>query len=138
MIGASNINPLSSAAGIGTVGAATLAAGAATGGAALAAAGTATIVGTIAAITTDPICVGSTGGGIFSDGPVIQCVTVCRNTNVDPASVAGVIGTPTMATKTLAGLTGYVETKNFSVSGSMTDIERNMINRLMDGGVYIE
>lgn len=136
MIGSSNINPLGSSMATGSVAAAGIGAALATSGAGLVAAGTAAIAGTISGITADPICVGSTGGGIFSDGPVIQCATLCRDTVVDPASVAAVMGTPTMATKKPAA--GYVETRCFSVSGTMTDRERTEINSLMDGGVYIE
>jgi hypothetical protein len=65
-------------------------------------------------------------------------MVVFHDTNVAPSSVSAVIGTPTNAVKSLTGLTGYVETRNFSVSGAMTDRERADINRLMDGGVYIE
>ena len=136
MIGSSNINPLGSSMATGSVAAAGIGAALATTGAGLVAAGTAAIAGTISAITADPICVGSTGGGIFSDGPVIQCATLCRDTVVDPASVSAVMGTPTMATKKPAA--GYVETRCFSVSGAMTDRERTEINSLMDGGVYME
>lgn len=138
MIGSSNINPLGSSMATAGVAGAGIVGALATTVPGLIAAGTAAITGTIAAITAEPICIGSTGGGIFSDGAVIQCATLCRDTTVSPDSVSAVMGTPTMATKSLAGLTGYVETRNFSVSGAMTDTERDIINRLMDGGVYIE
>ena len=138
MIGSSNINPLGSSMATAGVAGAGIVGALATTVPGLIAAGTAAITGTIAAITAEPICVGSTGGGIFSDGAVIQCATLCRDTTVTPDSVSAVMGTPTMETKSLSGLTGYVETRNFSVSGAMTDTEREMINRLMDGGVYIE
>lgn len=133
MIGASNINPLASSMSAGGVDSLL-----GVQSAPEVAAGSSAIWGTIGAISANPVCVGATGGGIFSDGAVIQCATISRNTNVDPASVSPVMGTPTMAMKSLTGLGGYVETKGFSVSGSMTDTEREMINRLVDGGIYIE
>lgn len=138
MIGASNINPFNSAMSGGTIAGAGAAAALATGPAGLIAAGTAGILGFLNGITSLPTSIGGTGGGAFSDSAVVSCFTICHNTCVDPSSVSAVMGTPTMATKTLNGLSGYVETKNFSCAGSMTDTERMMINKLMDGGVYIE
>ena len=138
-IGSSNITPrqiaTSVAAAGGVVGASVL-----TGGAAAVAAGTAGITGEFNSVTPLPSCIGGAGGGailaLFGYTP--RCMAIFRDTIVTPDSVSAIIGTPTNAVKSLAGLTGYVETRNFSVSGAMTDRERADINRLMDGGVYIE
>ena len=65
-------------------------------------------------------------------------MTVFHDTIVSPDSVSAVIGTPTMATKSLSALSGYVETRNASVAGGMTDTERKAINKYLDGGIYIE
>lgn len=138
MIGASNINPLTGAMGAGTVAGAGIGAALATGPAGLAAAGTAAIVGFISAITSEPQSVGSSGGGAYTDSAVISCYCISHNVSADPAAIGPTVGTPSMTVKTISTLTGYVETKCFSVSGDMTDWERQEINRLMDGGVYIE
>lgn len=138
MIGASNINPLTGAMGAGTIAGAGVGAALATGPAGLAAAGTAAIVGFISAITSEPQSVGSSGGGAYTDSAVISCYCISHDVSADPAAIGPTIGTPSMTVKTISALTGYVETKCFSVSGNMTDWERHEINRLMDGGVYIE
>lgn len=64
--------------------------------------------------------------------------SVCHDTNVTPSSVSAIMGTPTMQTKSLSGLTGYVQTVGASVSGNMLDTERTQINQLLDRGIYIE
>ena len=68
----------------------------------------------------------------------IICFTVFHNTNVPPNSQLQTIGSPTMAPKSLSGLSGYVQTMSASVSGSMTSEERSLINTLLDNGIYIE
>lgn len=138
MIGASNVNPLSSAMGAGTVAGAGVGAALATGPAGLAAAGTAAIAGFISGITSEPQSVGTSGGGAYTDSGVISCYCISHDVSADPSAIAPTIGTPAMAVRAIGALTGYVETKCFSVSGNMTDWERQEINRLMDGGVYIE
>ena len=138
-IGSSNVTPrqiaTSVAAAAGVVGASIL-----TGGAAAVAAGTAGIAGEFNSITPLPSSIGGAGGGailaLFGYTP--RCMSIFHDTNVAPDSVSAIIGTPTNAVKPLSGLAGYVETRNFSVSGAMTESERSDINRLMDGGVYIE
>ena len=117
----------------------------ATGGAAALAIGAGAIAGEFNAMTPIPSSVGGTGGGAIlglrggaGDGFALRCMTIFHDTNIAPDSVSAVIGTPANAVKSLSGLTGYVETRNFSVSGAMTDRERADINRLLDGGVYIE
>lgn len=138
-IGSSNITPAALAT---TVVGAAAAVGSAvvTGGATAVAAGTAAIAGEFNSATPLPSSVGSAGGGALLAlwGYAPRCMVVFHDTNIAPDSVSAVIGTPTNAVKSLAGLSGYVETRNFSVSGNMTDRERTEINRYMDGGVYIE
>lgn len=144
-IGSSNITPMQTSTAI-VAGAVGTVATVATGGAAAAvAAGTATIAGELNAIMPIPSSIGSAGGGAVlglrggaGDAFNLRCLTIFHDTNVAPSSVSAIIGTPTNAVKSLSGLTGYVETRNFSVSGAMTDRERTEINRYMDGGVYIE
>ena len=138
-IGSSNITPASL---VTTVAAAGAAVGAAvvTGGAAAVAAGTAAIAGEFNGAQPIPSSIGSAGGGALLAlwGYAPRCMVVFHDTVVTPSSVSSIIGTPTNAVKALSGLTGYVETRNASVSGPMTDTERNEINRYLDGGIYIE
>lgn len=143
-IGSSNVTPKQYLTNI-AAGAGGALAMMASGGAAALAIGSGAIAAEFNAMTPIPSSVGGTGGGAIlglrggaGDGFALRCMTIFHDTNISPASVSPIIGTPTNAVKSLAGLTGYVETRNFSVSGAMTDRERADINRLMDGGVYIE
>ncbi len=140
MIGASNINPLVSSIGAGSVAGAGIGAalGAISNPASLIAAGTAIIGGTIASITSLPSSAGGSGGGAYSDSAIISCFTICHDTNVDPSSVSGFMGTPTMQVKTLTGLTGYVECKCASVALPASDAVINKVNNALNGGIYIE
>lgn len=87
-----------------------------------------------------PTCIGSnSGGAILGIGAdTITCYTVFHDTTVVPSSVSAVKGTPYNGVLSLSGITGYVQTENASVNGLMTDTERDEINSLLDGGVYIE
>ena len=141
-IGASNAAPaaafVSGAAAIGGVLGAVFTGGAATIGAA-ALAGTSAINGVTNNIQGMPSSIsGNAGGAVFAVGNTCYLFSIFHDTNVDPASVSAIIGTPANEVKSLSGLTGYVETRAASVAGSMTDTERNMINAYLDGGVYIE
>lgn len=140
MIGASNINPLVSSIGAGSVAGAGIGAalGAVSNPATLMAAGTAIIGGTLASITSLPSSAGGSGGGAYSDSAVISCFTLCHDTNVDPISVSGFMGTPTMAVKSLSGLSGYVECRNASVSAPFSESTLQEINNYLNGGVYLE
>lgn len=138
-IGSSNVTPrqiaTSVAAAAGVVGAAVL-----TGGAAAVAAGTAGIAGEFNSVTPIPSSIGGAGGGavLALFGYLPRCMVIFHDTTVSPDSVSAVIGTPSNAVKSLTGLSGYVETRNASVSGAMTETERLQINSLLDGGIYIE
>lgn len=91
------------------------------------------------ALVGTPSAIGGGGGGAAAGQSLdLTCVTVFHDTNVAPASVAAAIGTPSFAYKSLSGLSGYVQTHSASVSGSMTDTEREMINSLLNGGIFIE
>lgn len=130
-IGASNITPVSVGMGLGTAAAAI--AGAPTLAAAAAAASS------LAAIRPNASCVGGGGGGAGSglDTRVI-IHSVFHDTNVSPSNPAPSIGVPYNARAALSGFSGFVQTREASVSGSMTDTERSRINQLLDGGIYIE
>lgn len=138
-IGASNINPASAATAI-ISGAATVAGAVTTGGASIAL-GTAGVIGLANNMQAQPTCIGSNAGGaaigLSTRGRVV-CYTIYHDTIESPGSMSAVVGTPTNCVRSLGSISGYVQTRAASVSGSMTDTERDEINNLLDGGVYIE
>lgn len=138
-IGASNVSPFQGLTSLLQAGSAVFSVGTNPNPAAQVAIGTRAIVGLMNNIQPQVTAIGTGGGAaVFDSIADVKCYTIYHDTNVLPDSVSAFMGTPTMAVKSLAGLTGYVETQNFSVSGSMTDTERNMVNNAMNGGVYIE
>lgn len=76
---------------------------------------------------------GGAGSGLTQD---LICFTVFHNVSDTPANME--LGTPTFKTKSLGTLSGYVQCDNASVAGAMTQQERNEINTLLNGGIYIE
>lgn len=108
----------------------------AVGGAAGAAA---TAVAQISQIAPNVITAGNlSGGAAVGLNLNLRCYTVSHNTSAEPNTIAPVIGTPVYAHHALSGKTGYVQTRDASVAGSMTDTERQRINKMMDGGIYID
>lgn len=91
------------------------------------------------AVTPNFSCIGGLDGvaGIGAKQSIV-CYTVYHNTNVAPNSELATIGSPTMAPKSLSGLSGYVQTNSASVDGAMTADERTKINNLLDSGIFIE
>ena len=87
-----------------------------------------------------PTCVGSNAGGAILgvEADKIYCISVYHDTAVSPANVSAVKGTPYNGVMSLSGISGYVQTDGASVDGAMTDTERDMINKFLDGGIYIE
>ena len=86
-----------------------------------------------------PTCIGSNmGGAVLGVTDKIICYSIFHDTTVAPSSVSAEKGTPYNGVLSLSGVTGYVQTIGASVSGNMTDTERQEINRLMDGGIFIE
>lgn len=130
-IGASNITPVS--VGMGIAGAASAILGAPT----LAAASVA--AASLASIRPNASCVGGGGGGAGSglDRRII-CHSVYHDTTVPTSNPSSTIGQPISSEVTLSAISGYVQTRDASVGGNMTDTERQRINQLLDGGVYIE
>lgn len=59
-------------------------------------------------------------------------------TTASPANIRPVIGNMCNRVRQINGLSGYCQTSEFSVSIDGMDTERDKINSLMDGGVYIE
>ena len=138
-VGSSNTPISQQLSGIGAAVAGVAGVAAATTGLGAIVSGTAAIAGLNLVNTPVPTSISGGGGGAaLGCDPKCYVYEITHDTNVAPDSVSSVMGTPTMAVKALSGMSGYVETRNFSVSGNMTDQERQMINQLMDGGVYIE
>lgn len=82
---------------------------------------------------------GGGGGGAASGlSRQINIMSIFHDTDVAPSNPSPVAGTPALANKSLSGLSGYVQTSGASVSGAMTDTEREAINTLLDGGIFIE
>ena len=90
-------------------------------------------------ITPNFTCIGGLDGiaGIATDQN-ITCYTVFHDTIVPPNTELQIIGSPTMSPKSLANLTGFVQTMSASVDGAMTADERTKINDMLDRGIFIE
>lgn len=130
-IGSSNITPVSVGTALG--GAAAAITGQPTLGAAAIAAAS------LSAIRPSISCVGGGGGGAGS-GLDLRCIlhSVFHDTVQAPSNPAQSVGVPVNARMALSGITGFVQTQNASVPGSMTDTERELINNLLNGGIFIE
>lgn len=101
--------------------------------------GVAAAAASLAAVRPIGASVGGIGGGAGGGLDLnLRCFTICHDTIVTPNSIANTLGTPTMAQQSLANKSGYVKTLYASVSGSMTSEERQLINSMLDGGIYIE
>lgn len=85
----------------------------------------------------------STSGGLggFSDAGLenrIFCWTITKTFSESQANFATKCGYPVFATGSLSGRTGYLQTNGFQMAGSATSAERDIINTLLDTGIYIE
>ena len=68
----------------------------------------------------------------------VSLIRLISPTEYNPADVASVIGRPMMKRATIGNLSGFTMTSNFAVSGTMDKAEKQEINDMMNGGVYIE
>lgn len=93
----------------------------------------------ISNIAPNTISSGNLSGGAAAalDQNVI-CFTVCHDTDIAPSAMGAVLGEPYNAPATIGDLTGYVQCSGASVNGAMPDIARDMINRMLNGGIFIE
>lgn len=138
-IGESNITPAARTTGL--IQAAGAAATMASGGAALGgAAALAGLMGGMASIMAGaPSCIGSASGGTDAGLPrLIRCFTVFHDTNVAPASVSDVIGTPTFARKRIGSVSGYIQTHEYAFEGEALREDYEEINNYLNGGAFIE
>lgn len=138
-IGNSNITPAQAITTLATSGSA-LAASAMTGGVAgLAIGSVGAGLGISNILVGHPTCIGSnSGGAALGLMSLVKCFSIFHDTTVSPSSVSAIMGTPYNGILSLENITGYVKTSDFSVAGTMTGTEKDLINDMMDGGVYIE
>ena len=120
-------------AGLGTAVAAVGKGKFATAGAGFAVAG-------LASFSQNAKSTGSFGGGynVKSGSMVIRLELIRSQSVQEPSDYKSTIGNPCMKVRKIEGLTGYCQTRDFEVVGSMTAQEKSQINNAMDGGVYIE
>ena len=130
-IGASNITPGTLFNAVGGA-AAAIAGSASIGAAALA-------YSSLASIRPSASCVGGGGGGAGSGLDLRAIIsTVFHDTDDAPSNPSQSIGVPVSKRMALSGISGYVKCREASVSGAMTDTERELINNLLNGGIFIE
>lgn len=132
-IGVSNVSPLKIGASIFTGVAAVIAQNPVGVGTSIAQAATNVLNPTVSSIGTLQSSAGAT-----LDNLDIEMNSFFKNTNVAPSSVSAVMGTPTMSVKTLGSISGFCKTRGASVSANAGKGELDTINRLLDGGVFIE
>lgn len=119
-----------------------LAAAPATGGAsAVAGVGLAMSAANIAmsSMKHSPSIAGSCGGALASIDPYIRLNMLHSKTeDVDSLNYIAQRGRPYGETVTISTLSGYVQCEGASVSGSMTEHEREEINEYLNSGFYYE
>lgn len=98
---------------------------------------------TAAGVTQSFVKPASTEGGLggFSDSGLdlrLHCWVMTKEFSDTQANFASLCGYPVMRVGTLAGRTGYLQTNGFEMAGSATSQERNIINALLDSGIFIE
>ena len=149
-IGASNVSGAKSTGSMvsSAVGAATAVAGIATGGpgAVIVGGAASAALGLVNMVSpTDTSIGGSSGGavmGLTADKAKITCFSIFHDTTVNPHDQSAIVGEPYNGVMSL-NISGYVQTSGASVAEAvgdpvMVDYERNLINDMLDGGVYIE
>ena len=149
-VGASNVSGAKATGGLVTsaVGAAAAVAGIATGGTGAVIVGGAMSAGLGLVNMVSPTDVsigGATGGavmGLTADKAKITCWSVFHDVSRPPHDQSAIVGEPFNGVASL-NRSGYVQTSAASVAEAhgdpvMTDYERNLINQMLDGGIYIE
>ena len=92
------------------------------------------------ALKPTPSCIGSNAGGAILgiNAENIHCITVFHDTTVAPSSVSAVQGTPFNGVMSLSGVSGYVQTMNAGVDMPGFGADKDIINDMLNGGIYIE
>ena len=82
------------------------------------------------------------GGYSGSYGEVLinnyEMYSIANDTRTDPASLTELYGRPCKQVHLISELSGFVQTSGFHIDISALDILKDMINSLMDSGVYLE
>lgn len=138
-IGGSGTTPLQAVtgitAGIGALGAMAVSGG--TAGAVLGATGT--LAGMLSGASPHSQTAGGLGGGAGSGlNTHFILYSVCHNTNAAPSSVSPIMGTPTMAYKSLSGLSGYVQCNDASIDIAGCDQEKVQVETFLNSGIFID
>lgn len=137
-IGSANTSPMAVATGIGSALVGTAAA-VASGGTGAIIAASAGLVGSTGHLIGTPSTFGTNGGsayiGVSRD---VVCTTIYHDTHVAPGSVSGVIGTPTMAARSLGSLSGYIECQAASVAAPAESGVLDTINNYLNSGFFME
>lgn len=81
---------------------------------------------------------GASGGAGAGLGLTAECCVTYHDTIAEPSTYNDLMGSPSMVVKSLATLTGYVQTDHFNLSKDTLSANIDEVNTLMDGGVYIE
>ena len=82
---------------------------------------------------------GGLGGGSSQGLPhEIRVTSVSRELTDSQANVSPVMGKPLFAKGTVGSHSGFVQTDGAQIAGNMLDSEREVINSLLDGGIYYE
>lgn len=89
--------------------------------------------------THDISVIGSYSGGYCEVlNTSYRCIVLTHPTNEEPSNMATLYGRPLMKVESLQNKTGYTETEGFKIDISSLDVFKDMINSLMDSGVYLE
>lgn len=84
-------------------------------------------------------CFGGMGGNYGNIAiPYFSIVVTSKNTITEPSSITATNGRPCFKELALNTLTGYVETIGFSFETNAITPVRELINQMMDSGVFIE
>lgn len=127
-VGVSNINPMN------FVNSVTSGALAASYGNVIGAAGSALNALTLTNVTNGGIS-GSGAAGLLKE---ITVYLIEHEVSGAVGNMGAVQGLPLFATRTLSALSGYVKTRGASVSGNMRGTLRDMINNMLDSGIFLE
>lgn len=82
---------------------------------------------------------GGLGGG-SSQGldKVIHCICVSRTLTDTQSNLNSIMGKPYMGKATISSFSGYVQTEGFSLNSGRLSQVSDIVNKMMDSGVYIE
>lgn len=81
---------------------------------------------------------GFSGGAGSALGYKPMMTVIAHNTSAEPSTMGTLYGRPCGQVKNIGSLSGFVQTAEFKVAGTMTEHEKSMIEAYMRGGVYIE